>query len=82
MTTVNNKISAANLFTAALDTTPEIEAYKGTAAAVIGRNFLTNITDQASTVPPRLAQIRPWLLSQHRQRLFRRCLASPSRRKL
>jgi len=51
LTIVSNKIAAANLFTAALDTTPEIEAYKGTAAAVIGRNFLANITDQASTVP-------------------------------
>lgn len=55
LTIVNNKINAANQFTTALDTAAEIEAYKGTAAAVIGRNFLTNIGEQASTVPSKAA---------------------------
>ncbi len=51
LTIVNNKIAAANNFTKALDTTTEIESYKGTAAAVVGRNFLTNINADASSVP-------------------------------
>ena len=51
LTVVNNKIAAANNFTKALDTTTEIESYKGTAAAVVGRNFLTSINADASSVP-------------------------------
>lgn len=51
LTIVNNKIKAADNFTKALDTATEIESYKGTAAAVIGRNFLVNINADASSVP-------------------------------
>ena len=51
LTIVNNKIKAADNFTKALDTQIEIESYKGTAAATVGRNFLTNINADASSVP-------------------------------
>ena len=51
LTIVNNKIKAADNFTKALDTTTEIESYKGTAAAAVGRSFLTNINADASSVP-------------------------------
>lgn len=51
LTIVNNKIKAADNFTKALDTSTEIESYKGTAAAAVGRNFLTNINADASSVP-------------------------------
>ncbi|MDO1585595.1 S8 family serine peptidase [Rhizobium oryzicola] len=43
LTIVNNKIAAADLFTKSLDNATKIDSYKGTAAAVIGRNFLINI---------------------------------------
>lgn len=49
--TVNNKLAAANLFTNALDLPTEQAAYAGTAAADIGRNFLSTITSDPSTIP-------------------------------
>ncbi|MDO1582511.1 beta strand repeat-containing protein [Rhizobium oryzicola] len=52
LTTVNNKIAAANLYTAALDTTPEIVAYTGNAAADAGRAFIAGVT---TTVPAQTA---------------------------
>ncbi|WP_137136912.1 bluetail domain-containing putative surface protein [Rhizobium sp. FKY42] len=52
LTTVNNKIAAANLFTASLDTGSEIVAYSGTAAADAGRAFIAGIT---TTVPTQAA---------------------------
>jgi len=52
LTTVNNKIAAANLYTAALDTGPEVVAYSGTAAADAGRTFLQGVT---TTVPAQTA---------------------------
>lgn len=52
-TIVDTKIAAANAFTAALDTTPEIVAYNGNAAAEQGRAFLAPI----STTAPTAAQV-------------------------
>jgi len=52
LTTVNNKIAAANLFTASLDTGPEIVAYSGTAAGDAGRAFIAGVT---TTVPTQAA---------------------------
>lgn len=52
LTTVNNKIAAADLYTKALDTGPEIVAYSGTAAADAGRTFLQGVT---TTVPSQAA---------------------------
>lgn len=52
LTTVNNKIAAANLFTAAIDTGSEIVAYSGTAAADAGRTFISGVT---TTVPTQAA---------------------------
>ncbi|WP_165130520.1 beta strand repeat-containing protein [Affinirhizobium rhizoryzae] len=52
LTTVNNKIAAANLFTASLDTGPEIVGYSGTAAGDAGRAFIAGVT---TTVPTQAA---------------------------
>ncbi|MBB4145849.1 DUF4214 domain-containing protein [Rhizobium rhizoryzae] len=43
-TIVDNKIAAANLYTAALDTGTEIVAYSGTTAGDAGRAFLQGVT--------------------------------------
>ncbi|WP_298804098.1 DUF4214 domain-containing protein [uncultured Rhizobium sp.] len=51
LATVNNKVTAANAFTAAIDTPDELAAYRGDAAAAQGRAFLSPITSDASTVP-------------------------------
>ena len=51
-TIVDNKIAAANLYTAALDTGSEIVAYSGTAAADAGRSFIQGVT---TTVPTQAA---------------------------
>jgi hypothetical protein len=48
---ITNKLNAAAKFLAALDTQPEIDAYKGIAAAEIGRTFLANITSDPGSVP-------------------------------
>lgn len=48
--TVNAKIAAADIFTSHLDLDVELEAYNGTAAAQIGREFLDTVTkDDAGT---------------------------------
>ena len=52
---VNNKVTAANLFTRTID--PELDGanfqvtYAGEADAVAGRNFLTSVTSDPATVP-------------------------------
>jgi len=51
LATVNNKIEAANLFTASLDTGAEVVAYQGEGAAEQGRAFLAGITEDEATVP-------------------------------
>jgi len=43
-TTVANKLASAKLFTAAIDTTPEILAYSGNGAAATARGFLAGVT--------------------------------------
>jgi Ca2+-binding RTX toxin-like protein len=48
---VNNKIAAADAFTAAIDEPDEIAAYRGDDAADAGRAFLSPITADAATVP-------------------------------
>lgn len=50
-TIVDNKITAADAFTAQLDTQAEIDAYVGTSAADVGRAYLTPITDDPATIP-------------------------------
>ncbi|MCW5721255.1 MAG: hypothetical protein KIS86_08945 [Devosia sp.] len=44
---IDAKVAAADLFTAALDTQEEIEAYSGTHAADIGRDFISSVTETA-----------------------------------
>ncbi len=51
ITTVNNKIAAADAFTAALDTGSEIAGYQGDDAAEQGRLFLRAVGEDESTVP-------------------------------
>ncbi len=51
LATVNNKIEAANLFTASLDTGAEVVAYQGADAAEAGRDFLSGITEDEATIP-------------------------------
>lgn len=46
-TTINNKLSAAAAFTAALDTTAEITAYSGDTVANAARSFLAGVTTAA-----------------------------------
>ena len=48
---VNNKIAAANLFTAEIDTAVEVGSYVGDDAADLGRAFLSGITADEATVP-------------------------------
>ncbi len=50
-TIVDNKTTAADLFTKSLDTPAEIAAYNGNAAAELGRAFLTKVTDDKTTIP-------------------------------
>lgn len=50
-TIVENKIVAANAFTAQLDAQQEIDAYAGTAAADVGRDYLKPITEDPATIP-------------------------------
>lgn len=49
--TVNNKITAAEAFTAALDTGSEVVAYSGNEAAEAGRAFLAGIKADEATIP-------------------------------
>ncbi|MBB6182075.1 beta strand repeat-containing protein [Pseudorhizobium flavum] len=46
-----NKLEAANLFTASLDTGSEVVAYQGDDAAAAGRAFLSGVTSDDATVP-------------------------------
>ncbi|MDG3580204.1 DUF4214 domain-containing protein [Rhizobium sp. YJ-22] len=48
-TVVTNKVAAADLYTKALDTGPEIVAYSGNAAAAQGRTFLSTVKDTVPT---------------------------------
>ncbi|WP_338845951.1 DUF4214 domain-containing protein [Massilia sp. W12] len=48
LTAYNSKVSAATVFTNALDTTPEILAYNNKDAIALGRTFLTGVTDEAT----------------------------------
>lgn len=50
-TIVTNKITAADNFTKALDTATEQAAYTGNGAAQLGRNFLTPVAKDSSTIP-------------------------------
>ena len=51
LATVNNKITAADAFTAAIDTPDELAAYRGDTAAGLGRDFLSAITADEATIP-------------------------------
>ncbi|MEO3387100.1 DUF4214 domain-containing protein [Mesorhizobium sp. CAU 1741] len=48
---IENKIAAADIFTASLDTDAEIAAYDGNEAAAYGREFLSTVTEDPETVP-------------------------------
>jgi len=56
---INNKVTAAKMFTRTLD--PELDGvdfqatYAGNADAIKGREFLTTVTDNASTIPTQSA---------------------------
>jgi hypothetical protein len=55
LSTVNNKLAAANSFTRAidpeLDGRPYLQSYAGDSAVVAARNYLANVTSDSSTVP-------------------------------
>ena len=46
---VQNKLTAAQAFTAQIDTTAEIQGYQGDAAAAVARTYLTNVTADNAT---------------------------------
>lgn len=48
-TALENKLATSHLFTQSLDTTPEILAYSGDAAAEAARSFLSGVTSTAAT---------------------------------
>jgi hypothetical protein len=48
---IDNKVVAADAFTAALDTPEKIAAYAGDAAADFGRQFLQEVTADPATIP-------------------------------
>jgi Ca2+-binding RTX toxin-like protein len=48
---VDNKIAAANTFTAAINTGEEVVAYQGETAAAAGRAFLAQITADSASIP-------------------------------
>ncbi len=50
-TIATNKITAADNFTKAIDTPVEVGSYQGNTAAQLGRNFLSGITKDTSTIP-------------------------------
>lgn len=50
-TVVDNKIAAANSFTASLNTGEEVVAYQGETAAAAGRAFLASISAESSSIP-------------------------------
>lgn len=50
-TVVDNKTTAADLFTKSIDTPAEVAAYNGTAAAENGRTFLTKVTVDKTSIP-------------------------------
>lgn len=50
ITTINNRVTYANAFTAAVDTTAEIVGYSGTAAATAARAAVQPVTTDASLV--------------------------------
>lgn len=50
ITTINNRVTYANAFTAAIDTSAEIIGYSGTAAAASARTAVSAVTTDASLV--------------------------------
>lgn len=48
---IENKVAAAEAFTASLDTPEEIAAYSGDAAADFGRAFINQVTEDPETIP-------------------------------
>ena len=54
---IANKVAAADLFTAAIDTTPEITGYSGAAANQIARNWLSSVTSDAATLTAATANV-------------------------
>jgi len=48
LTAINNKVTAATVFTAALDTTAEILGYSGTTALAAAKTWLAGVTDNTS----------------------------------
>jgi hypothetical protein len=53
--TVQNKLTAAQAFTAQIDTSAEISGYQGTAAAASGRTFLNTVTSDNATATAAVA---------------------------
>ncbi|MCA1868907.1 DUF4214 domain-containing protein [Agrobacterium genomosp. 3] len=51
LTLIQNRETAANVFTASLDTPAEIAAYNGTTAADFARSFIKTVTTDPTSVP-------------------------------
>lgn len=51
LTLIGNRVKAADVFTASLDTPAEIAAYNGTTAADFGRSFVKTVTADPATIP-------------------------------
>lgn len=49
--TINNKLTAANRFTASIDAEPELCRYSGNDDAQMGRIFLSTVTSDPATIP-------------------------------
>ena len=64
--TVENKLTAANLFTTNLDTDEEQVIYGGDAAADYGRQFLAPITKDVATIPD-LANVNAYIAAMPQQ---------------
>ena len=56
-TAIANKVTVANLFTTAIDTTAEITGYSGASANNIARNWLSSVTSDAATVTAATASV-------------------------